>query len=252
MSKELELLTTREFNGHTLDCYIEPEQTDKGAFWATRTQIGELLGYENPKDAIAHIHMRNKERLDKFSGVFKLSTPEGGTQNVTVYNFMGLLEICRYSQQDIANQVIDTLWTIAEEIRRTGSYNVKNNSEELAIKKAEILQSLIGMCPMTEETKTVFVHEAYKALTGSSLLSMLPESTEKWYTATQIGEILGISANKVGRIAKEYGIKAPEGETNEYGRWVFTKSRYSNHECASFIYNAYALERFRHIVREAV
>ena len=62
----------------------------------------------------------------------------------------------------------------------------------------------------------------------------------------------GISANRVGRIAKEYGIKAPEGESNEYGRWVFTKSRYSNHECASFIYNAHGLERFRHIVSEAV
>ena len=123
--------------------------------------------------------------------------------------------------------------------------------EELSIRKAELLQSMIGLCPMTDETKTVFVHEAYKVLTGNSLLSMLPESTEKWYTAGDIGEILGISANKVGRIAKEYGIKAPEGESNEYGRWVFTKSRYSNHECSSFIYNAYALEHIRHILKQA-
>ena len=269
MSKELQLVTSRQFDGVTLDCYVEPNQEDKGAFWATSEQIGELLGYIDPDVAIRKIHMRNKERLDKFSTSTKLVRVEGKrtvTREVRLYSFKGLLEICRYSQQDTANQVIDTLWNIADEIRRTGSFRTGMSKEELDakkreleerdrelnIRKAELLQSMIVLCPMTDETKTVFVHEAYKALSGHEYLAILPESTEKWYSATDIGEILGISANKVGRIAKEHNIKAPEGESNQYGRWVFTKSRYSNHECASFIYNAYALERFRHIVREAV
>ena len=253
MSNELELVTSKQFDGHALDCYAEPEQEDKGNFWATREQIGTLLGYAEPSKAISNLHERNNERLDKFSTTLKLRKVEGSREvmrEVIVYNFKGLLEICRYSQQPKANDIMDWLFDVADEIRRTGSYSLKNNVEELGIKKAEILQALIGMCPMTDATKTVFVHEAYKALTGNSLLSMLPESTEKWYTAGDIGEILGISANKVGRIANEYGLKAPEGESNEYGRWVFTKSRYSNHECSSFIYNAYALERLRHIVRQ--
>ncbi len=259
MSRDLQLITSRQFNGFTLDCYVEPEQEDKGAFWATRTQIGQLLGYAEPNDAIRKIHERNRERLDKFSTSVILSGVEGGrtvTREVIVYNFMGLLEICRYSQQDTANEVIDTLWAIADEIRRTGSYSVKKNDEliiktrELNIREAELLQSMIGMCPMTDETKTVFVHEAYKVLTGNSLLSMLPESKEKWYSAGEIGEILGISANKVGRIAKAEGIKAPEGGSNEYGRWVFSKSRYSNRECSSFVYNAHALEWFKQFIAE--
>ncbi len=256
MSNELQLVVSKQFDGHALNCYVEPEQEDKGNFWGTREQIGNLLEYEYPNDAIRKIHERHAERLDKFSTSVNLTGVEGErtvTREVIVYNFKGLLEICRYSQQPKANAVMDWLWEVADEIRRTGSYSTRHNSkdEELSIRKAEILQSLIGLCPMTEETKTVFVHEAYKALTGNSLLSMLPESTEKWYTAGDIGEILGISANKVGRIAKEYGIKAPEGESNEYGRWVFTKSRYSNHECSSFIYNAYALEHIRHILKQA-
>ena len=255
MSNELQLITSRQFNGHTLDCYVVLEQEHVGDFWATRTQIGELLGYENPRDAIKDIHARNKERLDRFSTQRKMRLHEQDrtiTRTVIMYDFKGLLEICRYSQQPAANAVIDVLWEIADEIRRTGSFRASMSKEELEdrrselnIRKAELFQSMIGMCPMTEETKTVFVHEAYKALTGHEYLAMLPESTEQWYTATQIGEILGISANKVGRIAKEYGIKAPEGESNEYGRWVFTKSKYSNHECSSFIYNARALEWFK-------
>lgn len=258
MSKELQLVTSRQFDGVTLDCYVEPNQEDKGAFWATREQIGRLLEYENPADAIGIIHHRNKERLDKFSSSFNLKG-EAGIRTVTVYNFKGLLEICRYSNQPNANVIMDWLWEVADEIRRTGSFRtgmskeeldakkreLEERDKELNIRKAELLQSMIGLCPMTDETKTVFIHEAYKALSGHEYLAMLPESTEKWYSATDIGEILGISANKVGRIAKEYGIKAPEGESNKYGRWIFSKSRYSSRECSSFIYNAQALEWFK-------
>ena len=71
MSNELELVTSKQFDGFTFDCYVDPNQQDAGDFWATRTQIGQLLGYSEPKDAIAKIHQRNKERLDKFSAVVK-------------------------------------------------------------------------------------------------------------------------------------------------------------------------------------
>ena len=73
---------------------------------------------------------------------------------------------------------------------------------------------------------------------------MLPESTEKWYTASEIGSLFGISANKVGRIAKAHGIKAPEGESNEYARWIFSKSKYSSREVPSFIYSEAGLDWF--------
>lgn len=119
MSNELQVLTKRNFNGVCLDCYGQNNQ-DAGDFWATREQIGELLGYEYPGLAIGKIHNRNKARLDKFARVTQIGLPRGGTQNVTVYNFKGLLEICRYSNQPKANAVMDWLWDIADELRRTG------------------------------------------------------------------------------------------------------------------------------------
>ena len=115
----MELLTTKAFNGITLDCYKADNEGD--GFWATREQIGQLLEYADPRDAIAKIHARNKERLDKFSGVDNLSTPSG-TQQTRIYNFKGLLEICRYSNQPKANAVIDFLWEVADEIRQKGLY----------------------------------------------------------------------------------------------------------------------------------
>ena len=83
--------------------------------------------------------MRNKERLDKFSTSTKLVRVEGGREverEVIVYSFKGLLEICRYSKQPKANAVIDWLWSVADEIRRTGSYTLHSkNTRKLPYSK---------------------------------------------------------------------------------------------------------------------
>ena len=125
----MELLTTREFNGVELQCYKDENSDDD--FYATREQIGQLLGYKHPQKAIKDIHLRNKERLDKFAKLVELRKYFDGAQNeppfrnepvAMVYNFKGLLEICRYSNQPNANAVIDKLWEIADDIRKNGIY----------------------------------------------------------------------------------------------------------------------------------
>lgn len=118
---ELKLATTRNFNGNELACYVEDKPDEKYDFWVTREQIGKFLGYENPRNAIGLIHKRNKERLNKFSSVFKMNT-EAGSRDTTVYSFRGLLEICRFSNQPNANKVIDILWDVAYEIANKGYY----------------------------------------------------------------------------------------------------------------------------------
>ena len=152
--------------------------------------------------------------------------------------------------------------TLLPSIRKNGSYSIKQRTQaeinvknreldqkqqELNLRGAQILQSMIdnNSFPVTPETRTVFAHEVFKLVTGHSYLGMLPECTEKWYTATEIGNVIGITANKVGRIAKANGIKAPDGEANEYGRWIFSKSKYSSREIPSFIYNEDALDWFK-------
>ena len=124
----MEILTTRNFNGVALDCYKGDDDND---FWATREQIGRLLGYSNPKNAITKIHMRNKERIDKFSKTVELRKYFNESQNdtpfrnepvATVYNFRGLLEICRWSNQPKADAVMDFLWEVADDIRKHGMY----------------------------------------------------------------------------------------------------------------------------------
>lgn len=127
-TKELQLVKSTQFDGVKLDCYWQ--EGDKGDFWATRSQIGQLLGYEYPVEAIGKIHNRNKARLDKFSRVTQIDLSSGGRQNATVYNFKGLLEICRYSNQPKADAVMDFLWEVADDVRVYGFFASPKNIEK--------------------------------------------------------------------------------------------------------------------------
>ena len=136
---DLVLLKTADFNGIGLDCY---KGDDESEFWATREQIGRLLGYKRPRHAIANIHDRNKERLDKFSRGTQIENPLGGTQMTTIYNFKGLLEICRYSNQPKANEVIDFLWEVADDIRQHGMY-LSPQLQELMKDNPHVVDTLV-------------------------------------------------------------------------------------------------------------
>ena len=142
MTNELVPIKTVKFNGVTLDCY---QNDDEEYFWATREQIGRLLEYSKPMRSIANIHERNKERLDKFSTITKLMTVEGNrtvTREVIVYNFKGLLEICRYSNQPKANEVIDFLWEVADDIRQHGMY-LSPQLQELLKEDPAVLEAVV-------------------------------------------------------------------------------------------------------------
>ena len=128
----MNLLMTRQFNGLQFDCYQDENQNSSdNEFWATREQIGLALGYANPRESIKNIHSRNKERLDKFSRGAQIDTPSGGTQMTTVYNFKGLLEICRFSNQPNANAVMDFIWEVSDEIRKHGMYVTPQAAEQI-------------------------------------------------------------------------------------------------------------------------
>ena len=68
---------------------------------------------------------------------------------------------------------------------------------------------------------------------------------EKYYTATELGKMLGVSSKKIGRVAKANGVKSDEGSPSQFGQWRLSKSPYSAHECPQFMYNSNALDWFR-------
>lgn len=93
------------------------------------------------------------------------------------------------------------------------------------------------------EYKDICASHASTVLAGKEVLP-LPERDGRYYTATEIGEMLGgISKTKIGSIANKNGLK-----TDQYGKEVWDKSPYSAKQVPSFLYNAAAVERFREIL----
>ena len=58
-----------------------------------------------------------------------------------------------------------------------------------------------------------------------------PPVSQQTYSASEIGERLGISGNKVGRLTKAHNLK-----TDEYGIWVLDQSAHSSKQVTSFRY----------------
>ena len=92
------------------------------------------------------------------------------------------------------------------------------------------------------EFKQICASYASEALAGVPVLP-LPAAGEKHYTAGEIGDMFGVTAQRIGIIANANGLK-----TEEYGKWFHDKSRYSNKEVDSFRYNAKAIEQFKKIL----
>ena len=108
----LQIIETNNFNGVPCDVY-----SDGNRIYMTRQQIGQALGYNNPSDAIELIHRRHKDRFAPFSVTFKLTGTDGKMYNTYLYNQRGIMEICRWSRQPIADKFMDWVWDIIEAYR---------------------------------------------------------------------------------------------------------------------------------------
>lgn len=113
---KLTLAKQEDFLGIKCDFYKD----ESNNIYMTRRQIGEALAYANPDDAMYKIHKRNKERLDKFSIVAKLSSTDNKEYDTMIYNSSGIYEITFMSRKPIAENFRDWVMKQVEMIRRTG------------------------------------------------------------------------------------------------------------------------------------
>ncbi|EAP4931239.1 hypothetical protein SD492_002341 [Salmonella enterica] len=74
----------------------------------------------------------------------------------------------------------------------------------------------------------------------------LPVIEEHYYTAAEAGEKIGVSANKIGRIANANNLK-----TEQYGKFFLDKSAHSSKQVEAFRYNAEGVKALRHLIHGA-
>ncbi|MGM0333685.1 BRO family protein [Enterococcus sp. AZ050] len=117
--EELVLAQEELFQGEMVEVW----QDSKHNYYMSREQIGEVLGYKNPRKAIKDIHIRNKSRMDKFSIVAKVKggsncAPLGGEQETILYSKHGIYEICRKSGQPKADAFFDWIYSVLDALER--------------------------------------------------------------------------------------------------------------------------------------
>lgn len=113
--------------------------------------------------------------------------------------------------------------------------------DEVQMEKSKLWLELADKVDI-KEYKQMAKSYAFNTLAGSNVLP-LPEVKELTYSATEVGEIFGVSKNKIGSLANKHNLK-----TDEYGKYFYDKSRYSNKEVQTFRYNRKAIEVFKSLL----
>lgn len=147
---------------------------------------------------------------------------------------------------DIYDELVDNYFNMRLTIKDNQPQLVANKrleimEENAKTRKAQILYKL-AMATESNIGRERFLAEAGKAITGEMVL---PIMKQKEYSATDIAEKLGITANKVGRIANSLVLKAEQPNQNEYGRWANGTAKGHAKDVAVWVYTEKGLNAIK-------
>ena len=226
-------------------------EDDKVLFVAS--DAAKMLGYAKPANAVA-LHCRYALKRG-------IPHPQGkGTLEVNVISEGDLYRLITHSELPSAQKFESWIFDeVLPTIRKTGSYAVPGHSkpskDDIQAMRAQTMAEnsrnrraklWMQLADKTEIPEFKQLASAYAANTlAGKMVVALPEAKEKSYSATDIGNIFGISANKVGKLANKYGLKTPEN-----GKLFYDKSRYSSKEVESFRYYESAISAFKDVMEK--
>ena len=164
--------------------------------------------------------MKDKE----FSAEVKMTSPSG-IQNTRLFTEDGIYEITMLSKTETGKKFRKVVRGIIKSLRKGENKIIRTSEYQRLTAEAKLNNS-----------------NASAVISGKPIIP-LPEVNKKTYSATEIGDMLGVSANKIGKIANQYNIK-----TEEYGKKFYDKSRYSNKEVETFRYYDNAIQKFKELV----
>lgn len=220
-----------------------------GVVWFVGKDVAAALGYSNPRKALAD-HVEEEDK-----GVTKCYTP-GGAQEMTIINESGVYSLIFASKLPDAKEF--KRWVTSEilpSVRTTGSYSTgvqidtaKQQRAEAMLNnsRARVASLWLKISDMTTpEYRQVCSSYASAVLCGKEVIPLPTAVSEHLYTAEEIAKELGISANKVGRLANELGLK-----TAQYGKFFYDRAKNCAKEVQTFKYNQLAVDTLRELVEQ--
>ncbi len=218
-----------------------------GEPWFVGKDVAGILGYKDTVNAL-------KSHVDSDDKLGWQITTSGQAREMTVINESGLYSLILSSKLPQAK--LFKGWVTSEvlpSIRKTGSYTTsqkQSQDERLHImemnarsRMAQTYLKLADVDTLSDTYKTILVSKASEVLAGKPVLPLPASKNDKAYSAKEIGDMFGISANKVGRIANQHNLKIPE-----YGEYRRDKSQYSAKEVDTWVYFENAVPEFSRIL----
>lgn len=180
-----------------------------------------------------------QQALNSYKGL----RAKGKGGNIYLLSERGYAKLIKIMDTDLAweihDKLIDEYFHLREAVK-----NIRTQTQpKVATKEKEIEARLINAKVREASVylkiadrvnvptyQQICYSKATEALNGEALLP-LPKAERKTYSAGEIGERLGITANKVGALANKHKLK-----TREYGLMVWDKSKYSNKQVETWRY----------------
>ncbi|TFJ92175.1 BRO-N domain-containing protein [Lentibacillus salicampi] len=249
----LTLAVNEVFEGNEVEIYWN-EQNEPVM---TIEQLSKSLGYSD-RSGVDKIVQRNSYLDDnEFSVADKLSSTDGKKYETRIFNEDGIYEVTMLSSKPKAKEFRSFVRKTLKALRKGEIQAVQPQSDydKLQIEKMKAEARLMNA--RTRQAKLVLDMQKNKTLSPVAVellqvnaLETLTDNqtdyrpqTEKTYSATEIGKELGVTPNKIGRIANANGLK-----TDEYGIEVLDKSRHSHKQVPSFRYNETGKQKIKELI----
>lgn len=233
MSKEIQVFQNEQFGQvRTID--------ENGKVLFCAKDVAEALGYSNTRDAINR-HCK---------GVVKRDAPtKSGKQSMSFIPEGDIYRLAASSELPGADAFESWIFDeVLPSIRKHGGYELDKakqsrleTMERNSRAREASLWLKIAKTVKSDTYQQICASYASKTLAGREVIP-LPKSTQRHYTATEIGAMFSVSARRVGMVANENNMK-----TEEYGEWFHDKSPFSAREVETFRYNDNAVDRFKEL-----
>lgn len=108
---------------------------------------------------------------------------------------------------------------------------------------AQTYMKLAQVDTLSNTYKNVLVSKASEVLAGEQIIPLPEIPQRRAYSAKEVGDMFGISSNKVGRIANQHNLKQ-----ERYGEYRRGKSEHSVKEVDTWVYFETAIPEFERIL----
>lgn len=208
------------------------------------------------------LDLKSVDLLDRdlLSGMSFSSSSISNSKNIYLLSERGYSKLLKILEDDFAweqyDKLVDEYFGMREIVKGVANSD-SADEDKLLIQKQRAEAMLLNA--RTRQAKLILDMQKNKTLSpvaiellGVNAMEMLTNQQsgyrpeiEKTYTATEIAKELGVSANRVGKVANANNVK-----TAEFGISVLDKARHSNKQVESWRYNEKGRARLIELFQE--